>query len=145
MRSPRACWHVRLDAAVARLRAEGHDLKDEDVACLSPLKDRHINFRGCYLFNIKASGLGQGLRSFRDPAAAEDVTTAGTDCAFGHGPEHSRPLTGGTCGRGRTWADLVAGFAQEPRSGGGVVGAGEELGEALAHLVDREVAVAVAV
>jgi len=25
-------------------RAEGHDLKGEDVARLSPLKDRHINF-----------------------------------------------------------------------------------------------------
>lgn len=26
-----------LDAAVAQLRAEGYDLKDGDVACLSPL------------------------------------------------------------------------------------------------------------
>ena len=61
-----------LDAAVARLRAEGHDIKDEDVARLSPLKDRHINFLGRYLFNIKASGPGHGLRPFRDPDAAED-------------------------------------------------------------------------
>ena len=30
-------WNTRyLDAAVARLRAEGHDIKDEDVARLSP-------------------------------------------------------------------------------------------------------------
>lgn len=66
-------WKTRyLDAAVARLRAEGHDIKDEDVARLSPLKDRHINFLGRYLFNIKASGPGQGLRPFRDPDAAED-------------------------------------------------------------------------
>lgn len=36
------------------------------------LKDRHINFLGRYLFNIKASGPGQGLRPFRDPDAAED-------------------------------------------------------------------------
>ncbi|MFB7014081.1 MULTISPECIES: hypothetical protein [unclassified Streptomyces] len=35
-------------------------------------KDRHINFLGRYLFNIKASGPGQGLRPFRDPDAAED-------------------------------------------------------------------------
>ncbi|MFE9865667.1 hypothetical protein ACFYPZ_23505 [Streptomyces sp. NPDC005506] len=27
-----------------------------DVARLSPLKERHINFLGRYLFNIKASG-----------------------------------------------------------------------------------------
>ncbi|WSJ62162.1 transposase [Streptomyces sp. NBC_01310] len=66
-------WNTRyLDAAVARLRAEGHDIKDEDVARLSPLKDRHINFLGRYLFNIKASAPGQGLRPFRDPDAAED-------------------------------------------------------------------------
>lgn len=59
-------WNTRcLDAAVARLRAEGHDIKDEDAARLSPLKDRHINFLGRYLFNITASGPGQGLRPFR--------------------------------------------------------------------------------
>lgn len=58
--------------AVAQLRAEGHDIKDEDVARLSPLKDRHINFLGRYLFNIKATVPGQSLRPFRDPDAVED-------------------------------------------------------------------------
>ncbi|GAA1548151.1 hypothetical protein GCM10009730_66620 [Streptomyces albidochromogenes] len=54
-------WNTRfLDAAVARLRAEGHDIEDEDAARLSPLKDRHINFLGRYVFNIRASGPGQG-------------------------------------------------------------------------------------
>ncbi|GHI10201.1 hypothetical protein AQI88_39580 [Streptomyces cellostaticus] len=74
-------WNTRyLDAAVARLRAEGHDIKDEDVARLSLLKDRHINFPGRYLFNIKAGGPGQGLRPFRDrprspsPDTREQVT-----------------------------------------------------------------------
>ena len=57
---------------MARLRAEGHDIKDGDVAHLSPLKDRHITFLGRYLFNIKASGPGQGLRPFRDRDAIED-------------------------------------------------------------------------
>ncbi|MFF1278246.1 Tn3 family transposase [Streptomyces marokkonensis] len=34
-------WNTRyLDAAIAQHRAEGHDIKDEDVACLSPFKDR---------------------------------------------------------------------------------------------------------
>lgn len=66
-------WNTRyLDAAVARLRAVGHDIKDEDVARLSPLKDRHINFLGRYLIHIKASGPGQGLRPCRDPDAVED-------------------------------------------------------------------------
>ncbi|SCK05027.1 Transposase and inactivated derivatives, TnpA family [Streptomyces sp. LamerLS-316] len=69
-----ALWNTRyLDAAVVQLRAEGgHDIKDEDVARLSPLKDRHINFLGRYLFTIKASGPGQGLRPFRDPDTVED-------------------------------------------------------------------------
>ncbi|MFD4763786.1 hypothetical protein ACFU8Q_32170 [Streptomyces sp. NPDC057543] len=31
-----------------------------------------LNFLGRYLFNIKASGPGRGLRPFRDPDAAED-------------------------------------------------------------------------
>ena len=48
------------------------NIRDEDVARLSLLKDRHINFLGRYLFNIKASGPGQGLRPHRDPDAVED-------------------------------------------------------------------------
>ncbi|MFH8805603.1 hypothetical protein ACH4F6_39765 [Streptomyces sp. NPDC017936] len=38
------------------------------------LKDKHIDFLGHYLFNIKASGPGQGLRPFRDSEAAEEET-----------------------------------------------------------------------
>lgn len=65
-------WNTRyLDAAVAQLRAEGHDLKDEDVGRLSPLKDGHINFMGRYQFNFAASGPGEGLRPLRDPDAPE--------------------------------------------------------------------------
>lgn len=66
-------WNTRyLDVAVAALRAEGHDIKDEDVARLSPLKDRHINFLGRYLFHLTASGPSQGLRPFRNPDAEDD-------------------------------------------------------------------------
>ncbi|MFE7393370.1 Tn3 family transposase [Streptomyces sp. NPDC057582] len=65
-------WNTRyLDAAVAQLRAGGHDLKDEDVAVLSPLKDRHINFVGRSQFNFAASGPGEGPRPLRDPDAPE--------------------------------------------------------------------------
>jgi hypothetical protein len=60
-------WNTRyLDASIAQLRAEAHDIRDEDVARLSPLKDRHVNFLGRYLFNIQASGPDQGLRPLRD-------------------------------------------------------------------------------
>lgn len=54
------------------LRTEGHGIKDEDVARLSPLKDRHINFPGRCLFNIRAVSTGQGPHPFRDPDAVED-------------------------------------------------------------------------
>ncbi|MEI5009480.1 hypothetical protein RB196_21205 [Streptomyces sp. PmtA] len=47
--------------------------QDEDIARLSPLKDRHINFLGRYLFNIKDAGPGRGLRPLRDPDAVEDA------------------------------------------------------------------------
>jgi hypothetical protein len=66
-------WNTRyLDAAVAQLRAEGHDIEDEDVARLSPLRDRHINVLGRYRFNIQASGPGQGLGPLRAPDAPDD-------------------------------------------------------------------------
>jgi hypothetical protein len=66
-------WNTRyLAAAVARLRAEGHDIKDEDVTRLSPLKDRHLNFLGRYLFNIHDGCPGRGLRPLRDPDTPED-------------------------------------------------------------------------
>lgn len=53
------------------VEAAGPSSKDEDVARLSPLKDRHINFPGRYLFNIAASGPAQGLRPLRDPDATD--------------------------------------------------------------------------
>jgi Tn3 transposase DDE domain len=37
-------WNTRyIDAAVAQLRADGHPVRDEDVARLSPLGHAHIN------------------------------------------------------------------------------------------------------
>lgn len=46
-------WNTRyLDAAVTQLRAEGQDVK-KDVARLSPLKDRHINHLGRFLFKSR--------------------------------------------------------------------------------------------
>jgi Tn3 transposase DDE domain len=37
-------WTTRyVDAAVAQLKAEGHEIRDEDIARLSPLKHRNLN------------------------------------------------------------------------------------------------------
>lgn len=66
-------WNTRyLDATVAQLRG-GNRHRGRGRGPLLSAHDRHINFLGHYLFNIKASGLGQGLRPFRDPDAVEEA------------------------------------------------------------------------
>ncbi|OKI54643.1 hypothetical protein AMK15_27515 [Streptomyces sp. MJM1172] len=63
-------WTTRyLDAAVAQLRVEGHDIKDEDVARLSPVKHKNLNVLGRYGFT--ASQPVDGLRPLRDPDAVD--------------------------------------------------------------------------
>lgn len=56
-----------MDAAVTRLRADGFDVRDEDVARLSPFVRHHINMLGRYSFQLPE--LPGGLRPLRDPAA----------------------------------------------------------------------------
>ena len=69
-------WNTRyLDAAVEQLRAlpadqREHDVLDEDVARLSPLKAGHLNVLGRYAFT--PSQPEGALRPLRDPAAADD-------------------------------------------------------------------------
>ena len=58
-----------IDAAVAQLRAEGHEIRDEDIARLSPLKHRNLNVLGRYSFTA-LTPVGGGLRPLRDPDAA---------------------------------------------------------------------------
>jgi hypothetical protein len=63
-------WTTRyIDAAVAQLRAEGHEIRDEDIARLSPLKHKNLNCLGRYSFT--ASQPVQGLRPLRDPDTAD--------------------------------------------------------------------------
>ena len=59
-----------MDAALDQLRAEGFDVRQEDVARLSPLGFDDMNMLGCYAF-ILPDGIARGdLRPLRDPAAA---------------------------------------------------------------------------
>ncbi|GHK05920.1 hypothetical protein SY2F82_77170 [Streptomyces sp. Y2F8-2] len=74
--APDTPWTTRyLDAAVGRLRAlppeeREHDVRDEDVARLSPLKHANLNVLGRY--SIRASVPADcGLRPLRDPDADE--------------------------------------------------------------------------
>lgn len=55
-------------AAVNQLRADGFDVRDEDVA-LSPFVRQQINVLGRYSFQIP--DLPGGLRPLRDPDASE--------------------------------------------------------------------------
>ncbi|MER6844117.1 hypothetical protein [Streptomyces platensis] len=50
-----------------QLRADGFDVRGEDVARLSPFVRQHINMLGCYSFHLP--DLPGGLRPLRDPAS----------------------------------------------------------------------------
>ena len=66
-------WNtLYMDAALNRLRAEGHDVRDEDVARLSPLGFEHINMLGRYAFTLPDAVARGELRPLRDPALADD-------------------------------------------------------------------------
>jgi hypothetical protein len=66
-------WNtIYMDAALDQLRAEGHDLRDEDVARLSPLGFDHINMLGRYAFTLLDRVARGELRALRDPTIASD-------------------------------------------------------------------------
>jgi TnpA family transposase len=59
-----------MDAAVTRLRADGFDVRDQDVARLSPFVRHHVNMLGRYSFQLP--DLPGGLRPLRDKDATHD-------------------------------------------------------------------------
>lgn len=61
-------WNtLYMDAALTQLQAEGFPVRDEDVARLSPLVYKHINFLGRYSFSIPDFIRRGELRPLRDP------------------------------------------------------------------------------
>lgn len=61
-------WNtVYMQAALDQLRAEGHDVRPDDVARLSPLGYKHINFLGRYSFTLAESVANGKLRPLRSP------------------------------------------------------------------------------
>lgn len=60
-----------MDAAVTQLRADGFDVRDEDVAHLSPFVRHHVDMLGRYSFQLPE--LPGGLRPLRAPDSAEEV------------------------------------------------------------------------
>ena len=66
-------WNtIYMDAALNRLRAEGYEARDKDVARLSPLGFEHINMLGRYAFVLPDAVARGELRPLRDPALADD-------------------------------------------------------------------------
>ena len=59
-----------MDAAVTQLRADGFDVRDEDVARLSPFVRHHVNMLGRYSFQLP--DLPGGMRPLRDKNAVGD-------------------------------------------------------------------------
>jgi hypothetical protein len=60
-----------MDAALENLEELGLEILPEDLARLSPLEHRHINFLGHYDFNLPESLWGGQLRPLRDPFQEE--------------------------------------------------------------------------
>ena len=67
-------WNtIYTDAALRQLRLEGFDVRDDDVARLSPLGHEHINMLGRYTFTLPPP-IAQGeLRPLRNPALLDDA------------------------------------------------------------------------
>jgi len=59
-----------MDAAVNQPRTDGFDVRDEDVARLSPLVRHHINMLPRYSF--QRPDLPRDLRPLRDPDATDE-------------------------------------------------------------------------
>lgn len=60
-----------LDAALTQLRTEGFDLRDQDVARLSPFVRHHVNMLGRYSFLLP--DMPGRLRPLRNPDATNEV------------------------------------------------------------------------
>jgi TnpA family transposase len=66
-------WNtIYMDAALDKLRAEGFDVRAEDVARLSPLGFDHINMLGRYAFILPDLVARGELRPLRNPAIVDD-------------------------------------------------------------------------
>lgn len=113
-------WTTRyIDAAVAQLRAEGHEIRDEDIARLSPLKHKNLNVLGRYGFTPSVPA--RGLRPLRDPDAPglddEDDDDGAEDRLEGSPPvelagsppvRERRSSQGGQLSRGRRGPAVAA-------------------------------------
>jgi TnpA family transposase len=67
-------WNtIYMDAALRQLRKEAFEVKDEDVARLSPLGHEHINMLDRYAFSLPDRIAGGELRPLRNPNLVDDA------------------------------------------------------------------------
>ena len=62
-----------MQAALDLHRADGHSVRPEDEARLSPLGHEHINLLGRYSVAVPESVARGQLRPLRNPASAQDT------------------------------------------------------------------------
>jgi len=66
-------WNtLYINAALEQLAREGHHVKSEDVARLSPLVFEHINLLGRYAFSVPEAVTRGELRPLRNPAEVQE-------------------------------------------------------------------------
>ena len=62
-----------MDAGLNHLRSEGWEIKDEDLARLSPLAYSHINMLGRYQFNLAEELKDGGMRPLRNDESRDEL------------------------------------------------------------------------
>ena len=68
-----ALWNtLYLDKAVSHLREEDREVRDEDLARVSPLMHAHVRVLGRYHFRLDESVAEGGMRPLRDPAETDE-------------------------------------------------------------------------
>ena len=66
-------WNtLYIEAALEQLRAEGYEIRPEDVARLSPLQTHHLNVLGRYSFFLAEAVAKGGMRPLRNPHDDDD-------------------------------------------------------------------------
>ena len=66
-------WNTTyMDAAIDELKVEGFDVRDEDIARLSPLSHGHLNVLGRYAFTLPELIARGQLRPLRRPGELSD-------------------------------------------------------------------------
>ena len=66
-------WNaIYMQEAIRQVRSDGMDVSNDDIAHLSPLIWRHLNFLGRYDFSLPDTVMNGGLRPLRNPTSAWD-------------------------------------------------------------------------